>query len=89
MLAKPLMKVSALTLATLAVIGSLAVALTRSGFLTRLQQQRPRRAMQSVSPTDIVLKAGSDLNAALKKAQPGDTIILEARGRSSLVRASV
>ncbi len=76
--AKPLMKVSAITLGILAVIGSLAVALTRPGFLFSPQQQRPRRAMESGSPADIVLKAGSDLNAALKKAQPGDTIILEA-----------
>ncbi|HEX8163296.1 MAG TPA: hypothetical protein VF538_15610 [Pyrinomonadaceae bacterium] len=75
-----LLKVSIVTLSLVAAVATLAVALAwRGGPFLAAQQQRPRRVgEQTAPPPGGILRAGSDLNAALKRAQPGDTIVLEA-----------
>ena len=56
------------------------------------EQTRPRRATGSAtaSTASVILKAGDNLQAALDRAQPGDTILLEAgatfRGAFNLPR---
>jgi hypothetical protein len=42
------------------------------------QQGRPRRVSTNGSSSSIIIKAGDNLQAALNKARPGDTILLEA-----------
>ena len=42
------------------------------------QQERPRRVSTTPASSSTLVKAGGDLQAAINKARPGDTIMLEA-----------
>lgn len=57
-------------------IGAAAVVLVAGLAFVFAQQQRSRRVV--VNGNTITVKAGGDVQAALEKARPGDTILLEA-----------
>lgn len=69
-------KIIALLVSGLVLVMSLTYAFTRDA-REPSQQTRPRR-VSSADPGAVVVKAGDNLQAALNKARPGETIILEA-----------
>jgi hypothetical protein len=68
-------KSAAFVIVTAALVACLAFAYTQRRGATR--QERPRTVSGS-GPATVLLKAGDNLQTALDRARPGDTIMLEA-----------